>query len=173
MEQLSLGLDISDERKAFEIIYPHLADLIYDAPIDSDVLVFKEIGDLSSVYFLNSNMIFFQIRIRKKTKYLLIPESYISRLPSTTSTCKTKSTEGMIRIAVHSAEDILSYTEVLREILSDITKRYHLFGCCSRYEACSDARKCIHPDIKFALGCKYRQNLMAGKIFYGKNRNID
>ncbi|MBQ3591050.1 MAG: hypothetical protein II979_03845, partial [Clostridia bacterium] len=46
------------------------------------------------------------------------------------------------------------------------------FGCCSRYEACSDARECIHPDAAFALGCGYRQNLLAGRIFYGKNKNI-
>lgn len=46
------------------------------------------------------------------------------------------------------------------------------FGCCGRYEACSDARECIHPDAAFALGCGYRQNLLAGRIFYGKNKNI-
>lgn len=46
------------------------------------------------------------------------------------------------------------------------------FGCCSRYEACSDAGHCIHPDVMFAAQCSYRQNLHAGKIFYGKNKNI-
>ena len=46
------------------------------------------------------------------------------------------------------------------------------FGCCSRYEACSDAGHCVHPDIMFAMQCAYRQNLINGKIFYGKNKNI-
>lgn len=47
------------------------------------------------------------------------------------------------------------------------------FGCCSRYNECSDAMKCIHPDIKVAKGCCYKIHLENGRIFYGKNRNID
>lgn len=50
--------------------------------------------------------------------------------------------------------------------------RSHGFGCCSRYEACSDAGHCIHPDIMFAAQCAYRENLANGRIFYGKNKNI-
>lgn len=59
-------------------------------------------------------------------------------------------------------------SSVLEKILLDIG-----FGCCSRYVECSDAKHCIHPDIMFAVQCAYRQNLHNGKIFYGKNRNID
>ena len=47
------------------------------------------------------------------------------------------------------------------------------FGCCSRYNECSDEKKCIHPDIKFAQGCIYKNNLENGRIFYGINRNMD
>lgn len=47
------------------------------------------------------------------------------------------------------------------------------FGCCSRYNECSDARRCIHPNKLFGKACMYRKNLDAGRIFYGKNRNID
>jgi len=47
------------------------------------------------------------------------------------------------------------------------------FGCCSRYNECSDEMKCIHPDIKFAKGCYYKIHLENERIFYGKNRNID
>ena len=46
------------------------------------------------------------------------------------------------------------------------------FDCCSRYLACSNAKKCIHPDIMMASQCTYRQNLHAGRIFYGENRNV-
>lgn len=51
-------------------------------------------------------------------------------------------------------------------------RKIDTFGCCSRYEACSDAMKCIHPDPVFASSCQYRQNLLAGRIFYGKNKTI-
>lgn len=47
------------------------------------------------------------------------------------------------------------------------------FGCCHKYLECSDAKKCIHEDLEYSKGCIYRQNLEAGAIFYGKNRNID
>lgn len=47
------------------------------------------------------------------------------------------------------------------------------FGCCSRFVECSDAKKCVHENKIYSMGCKYRKNLEAGRIFYGKNRNID
>lgn len=173
MEQMCFDMDVSDERRAFELLYPHISDLIYDAPIDSGVLLFREIENCSSIYFLNPSLIFFQIRLRKKTRYLLIPEEYSTELPSNTHVSRTKSANGMVRVSINSPEDIILYVHILRTILNRIARRYQIFGCCSRYEACSDAKKCIHPDIKTALGCQYRQNLIQGKIFYGKNRNTN
>ena len=47
------------------------------------------------------------------------------------------------------------------------------FGCCSNFEKCSDAKKCVHENKLYSKACMYRDNLEQGKIFYGKNRNID
>jgi hypothetical protein len=171
LEQLSFDTEVSDERKVFNLIYPKLSDIVNNAPIDSGVLIFKELINCSSVYFLSTGVIVFQIRMRKTSRYLLLPESRKGDLPAGTPISKTKSDAGMIRISLSDPEDILLYTPVLRSILLDLTKGNQQFGCCGRYEACSDARTCIHPDIKFALGCQYRQNLINGRIFYGKNRN--
>jgi len=46
------------------------------------------------------------------------------------------------------------------------------FGCCNDFIKCSDAKHCIHEDDRFFNGCYYRENLEAGRIFYGKNKNI-
>ena len=46
------------------------------------------------------------------------------------------------------------------------------FGCCSLFEECSDARRCIHPNRLYSTACAYRHNLENGRIFYGKNRNF-
>lgn len=46
------------------------------------------------------------------------------------------------------------------------------FGCCSAYIECSDAKKCIRIDPMFYGRCQYRRNLIEGRIFYGKNKNI-
>lgn len=44
-------------------------------------------------------------------------------------------------------------------------------GCCSQYVECSDAGICIKPDVPWAAGCRYRDNLENRRIFYGRNRN--
>lgn len=173
MEQMCLDIIIPEERKAFELVYPELKDIIYNAPMDSGILIFQEIANCSSVYFLDSSEIYFRVRLRKKTRYILIPEEFIDLLPPGTEITRTKADAWMVRLPMESCEDILRYVPALRAILEQLCRRHRDFGCCGRYEACSDAKTCIHPDPKFALGCMYRQNLLAGKIFYGKNRNID
>lgn len=57
-------------------------------------------------------------------------------------------------------------------IISNI--RVESFGCCSHYIECSDAKTCVMANMGkgFYKGCQYKQNLEAGKIFYGKNANI-
>lgn len=47
------------------------------------------------------------------------------------------------------------------------------FACCSHFIECSDAKKCVHTNKLYACACYYKANLDSGKIFYGKNRNID
>lgn len=46
------------------------------------------------------------------------------------------------------------------------------FGCCAKYVECSDALCCLE-NPEYSKFCFYRQNLESGKIFYGKNKNID
>lgn len=46
------------------------------------------------------------------------------------------------------------------------------FGCCSKYEQCSNAGKCIHDFKLYAKGCQYRKNLENSLIFYGENANV-
>jgi|LSQX01.1.fsa_nt_gb hypothetical protein len=77
----------------------------------------------------------------------------------------------------------IEFTEDAAEaILGDLQEVYEQcywgqpvenFGCCSRYIQCSDERKCIHPDRYLARGCAYKAHLEAGRVFYGKNRNVD
>lgn len=47
------------------------------------------------------------------------------------------------------------------------------YGCCHMYKECSDSKKCLKEDKMSAKVCQYRKNLEQGRIFYGKNRNID
>lgn len=46
-----------------------------------------------------------------------------------------------------------------------LKKDSDMFGCCSKYKECSEAKKCIRNDER-ALACWYRKNLEEGKIFF-------
>lgn len=46
------------------------------------------------------------------------------------------------------------------------------FGCCNSFVACSDAMRCLHDNDNYYRGCIYRKNMEAGRIYYGKNRNV-
>lgn len=46
------------------------------------------------------------------------------------------------------------------------------FGCCNDFIRCSDALECLYKDSAEYKGCYYRQNLEAGRVFYGKNKNV-
>ena len=67
-------------------------------------------------------------------------------------------------------EKIKGLKETKREIFRNLTVEE--FGCCNDFERCSDALKCLHPENRFYNGCLYRKNLEAGKVFYGKNKNV-
>ena len=46
------------------------------------------------------------------------------------------------------------------------------FGCCSQYNECSDANRCLHENKLYAKGCYYRKNLESGQVFYGESQHI-
>ena len=53
------------------------------------------------------------------------------------------------------------------------TSKAARFGCCSQFNKCSDAKKCVHVNKLYSKACIYRDHLEHGRIFYGKNRNVD
>lgn len=178
-EQLEIQLDGEDkktdtslEREAFDIILPHLVDILAEHNLGTDALIFETLKDNSSVYFLSSGCMVFHIRIRKVTWYVSIPETMRNLLPANAETSSTASEPNIIRVKLTSPQDILTYRDALQETLRDQISQYRSFGCCGRYVQCSDARRCVHPDPKEAIGCWYKTNLLAGRIFYGKNKNV-
>lgn len=60
----------------------------------------------------------------------------------------------------------------VRYSVANYTSKASSFGCCSRFRACSDAKKCVHENKLYSKACMYRIHLDAGEIFYGKNKNI-
>ena len=82
---------------------------------------------------------------------------------------------GTTRICINStSENLIHFLEEnVNYCIDNYVSKESTFGCCSRYEKCSDLKKCIHENLLYSKACAYRSNLEKGRIFYGKNRNID
>lgn len=63
--------------------------------------------------------------------------------------------------------------KVMDYALANYKSKASPFGCCDKFNKCSDLKHCVHDNLLFSKACIYRSNLDAGRIFYGKNRNID
>ncbi len=108
------------------------------------------------------------IRRKKKEIHIEFKPEYNS-LFENREILQTK--DGKSYIAVKSIDNVIELAHPICAVAVEELSCGERFGCCSRYEQCSDERKCINPDQFMALACVYRKNLENGKIFYGKNKN--
>lgn len=69
-----------------------------------------------------------------------------------------------MRLFISALQETINY--IFRHLISET------FGCCNDFIRCSDAGHCLHLQDRFYNGCGYRENLEAGRIFYGSNANI-
>ena len=91
------------------------------------------------------------------------------------SQTKSEKAAGTIRIRIKKSSTML--TEYLYHntiyCLQGYVSKASRFGACSRFIECSDAKRCVHENKLYSKACMYRDNLDQGRIFYGKNRNIN
>lgn len=72
-----------------------------------------------------------------------------------------------------STQLIPSLKRIMEIRIRDYRSSKTNFGCCSSFNKCSDAKKCVHYNLLYSTCCIYRiQHLDKGHIFYGKNKNI-
>ena len=177
-EALNDNVDyLEKEQNAFQLLRNALEETLAKDNLSPMSISFRlgnaEKSQYSSVYLFNENCIFCRICFRGKQHYLSIPSTYENHIPDGITYKILSSDPSYCRIALSSVEDVLQIKDVLCKILAMQIDTFPAeFGCCSRYEACSDAMKCIHPDSDMAIKCAYRKNLKKGKIFYGKNKNV-
>ena len=151
---------------------PQLREIVAVLGIDPERLTFSPKSEYSSVFL--SNFTVFRLRIRKNAHYILIPTLFADLIPSDIPHKVSASMPKYIRVPVDKQHPVESYHDLLVSVTRESVNRYPTeWDCCSRYMECSDAKKCVHPDKAFALGCGYRKVLQSGRIFYGSNRNVD
>ncbi len=113
-----------------------------------------------------------KIVFKPKSNYLMIKSEYNNLfLELNIITHSIKSELDFIRCPIFSIKDMETIENILVKIYDDCEAVGQEFGCCHRYEECSDKKECIHPDKVRSQCCIYRKNLEAGKIFYGINAN--
>jgi len=92
---------------------------------------------------------------------------------------RKKKEDGSIEVSYYyrvtysiTSSHILNYIgNITQSFASSYRSKEPAFGCCHRYTECSDAKKCLHPNLMYSTACNYRKNLENGLIFYGKNRS--
>lgn len=135
----------------------------------SDKLKISLNKDSSFSVFVDELLIFKLIEQSKQ--YKLMSKFNLSDF----TTLDTKEGFAIYQINLNDAKDLNLHIQLIfKGIDKFVYDNYttYTFGCCSRFVACSDAKHCIHPDELHAKGCIYKTNLDAGRIFYGKNKNI-
>lgn len=170
MEQMSLLL--TPEEKAFEELRPTLEEILREYQLDSSDLTFRANKGYYSILFKETSVIA-QMGGKKKL-YLAVPTSALQATLSYSSAADRK--QGLYtKFPISSFDEICDKRKyMLQDVFRAIIERGSKeFDCCSRYEKCSDARKCIHPDAAFGMKCGYRKNLREGRIFYGKNQSAN
>lgn len=133
---------------------------------------FKSNKDYDTIWLCNAAVI--RVKQLKNETRLELGKKYIDlfELQNAVRYTKSELNWGKLTFDESVAEQIIKNIQaVFKQCYME--EPVESFGCCSRFNACSDEKKCIHPDIKFAQGCTYKHNLENGRIFYGNNRNID
>ncbi len=140
----------------YEPEYPPISNSWRDETRNSIVLRIEEKKDELEV-------------ILGKTQYELLYKPTVNKITERKSEADTI----RLRFSIDSPELINYLKENTKFRVKNYSSKEASFGCCSRFEECSDAKKCVHPNKLFSMACQYRHNLDSGRIFYGKNKNID
>lgn len=117
----------------------------------------------------------FEVEIRyDRQAWLPIPADFIEKI---TETKKKDGDDVYItkKYFLFSSLDSPNIYSFLYQTLQMALKGFkpsERFGCCEKYVECSNAKKCLHNNPFYSRCCWYRQNLEAGKIYYGVNKNI-
>ena len=144
----------------------------------------KETGNIIASYIgcsvLAYRMVWFRLQTNMAKSYRLEFNNPMGIIESDAMDLELKETkDGYYRYDFSKSKDpfkeLMKFNKLLAKSYYWLCENEPVdsFGCCSLMEECSDEKKCIQPNIKLAKACQYRQRLLKGKIFYGKNRNID
>lgn len=107
---------------------------------------------------------------KENCRYVRFPEAYAIRLNDLKIPFTTIPSNASPRVALDVFVNFcLERSDEARKLFCEMLEAgfsIERFDCCSRFQECSAAGKCVHPDKIYATACGYRKNLIKGKIFY-------
>lgn len=177
MNQICMDSFASDADSAsiFECFRKIAAGVLRENWLPEDLLtcVLAAKGNARGLYLINSPRLIVRLTEQVKQRYISIPESCIPELGEGVVFRRKKSEPGCILLDIGPDGINAAHLHAVR-IAAQITLDAFPcdWGCCGRYLECSDAKQCVHPDKLASLSCYYRRNLLHGRVFYGRNRNI-
>lgn len=135
---------------------------------------FSKDGKFLSVYFYRQ--LAMRLMIGKKVSHVELDADYIKEPAEIASeyTMIEADAGSKIRLYLNEGFNHAAFSAVVQRICADCKEwaPVNLFGCCSLYLECSNERECLRWRDEEYLGCAYRRNLEAGRIFYGRNATI-
>lgn len=186
MEQLDFFEPIRNESWVYEFLLPALKQRLAKSNAGQDCLRLEKWKNYYSVQYLKidplvtakqNKRLVFRIRCQKEEHYFGVSNIFLCYAPTELLATSTPSKDGagFTNFPFEPTEaGVKTYADFLADVLDEITYSFpNDFDCCCRVEQCSDARQCIHPNSALAVGCSYRKVLRSGRIFYGKNRNVE
>lgn len=152
---------------------------IYNVCSPSEKLIYTQNKDGSLSFKVLKNYILLKFYPMKKINDAIEIRNFEGILPSLKekfNDIKHPADSNFFRISISSIEDINNISNEISYIFKNLFIQYisneESFGCCSKYEECSNNKQCVDNNIRFRMGCIYKKNLDDGKIFYGINKNI-
>lgn len=110
--------------------------------------------------------IVFTYNFTAKKNWVKFPVRYARHLPEG-SDLDIKPKQGGILIKLESEERARELEDVYCAALDEaIDNGARSYSCCSRYQECSDAGRCVNPYPDIAIECRYKINLKHGRNFY-------
>ena len=172
---MSIQVSMFDELLAFPRSFDDVQKIwekyIFEGETDEDAFTKNPVKDGYSYSFYGVKAFELNILDNDKVK-MKLPDDIMGVLYPSKKNLK----EGQFyAISDLSSAEMLQLVDLLKR-RKNVTFRNIItetFACCNSFVQCSDAKACLHAKDRNYNGCYYRKNLESGRIFYGKNRNID
>lgn len=168
-----------DEKTVEERIVEKVKELVDSRFLETTEIAIKENkSDYNSLIAIPQNTIYrsglanekliARIKLGKKVEYIALPGSARKTLEEYDVPFSTVKSDDFLRISIY--EFLLRDDNGIKKTINDIflnALNFPSFGCCGRYQECSEKGECIHPDILYAsAACQYKRHLDNGENFY-------